>query len=67
VSEGRPPFPESLCHSCSAPPRYVKSDRGSVFIHCPILQRYPPQPVIRCGEYRPVGDFMRPDDAHEVS
>jgi hypothetical protein len=49
------PFPESLCHSCGAPPRYVKSDRGSIFIHCPVLQRYPPQPVIQCGEYRPAG------------
>ena len=38
------PFPESLCHTCAAPPRYVVSDRGSVFIHCPVLQLYPPQP-----------------------
>ncbi len=47
------PFPESLCHSCAAPPRYVVSDRGSVFIHCPILARYPPQPVLACIAYVP--------------
>jgi hypothetical protein len=48
-----PAFPASLCHRCGAPPRYVRSDRGSVFIHCPILRRYPPQPVSTCTEYRP--------------
>ena len=42
------PFPESLCHRCAAPPRYVTSDRGSIFIHCPLLGRYPPQPVVAC-------------------
>jgi hypothetical protein len=47
------PFPDSLCHTCAAPPRYVTSDRGSVFIHCPILGRYPPQPVRACEAYRP--------------
>ena len=47
------PFPESLCHSCAAPPRYVTSDRGSVFIYCPILELYPPQPVTACEAYRP--------------
>jgi hypothetical protein len=47
------PFPNSLCHSCAAPPRYVRSDRGAVFIHCPILSRYPPQPVLACEAYRP--------------
>jgi hypothetical protein len=45
------PFPESLCHRCAAPPRYVTSDRGSVFIHCPVLQRYPPQPVLACDAF----------------
>lgn len=49
----RPPYPESLCHSCAAPPRYVVSDRGSVFIHCPLLKAYPPQPVLTCSLYRP--------------
>lgn len=47
------PFPESLCHRCAAPPRYVESDRGSVFIHCPLLGRYPPQPVLACDAFRP--------------
>jgi hypothetical protein len=47
------PFPGSLCHSCAAPPRYVESDRGSVFIFCPIYGRYPPQPVVTCEEHRP--------------
>jgi len=46
------PFPESLCHSCAAPPRYVRSDRGSVFVFCPVFKRYPPQPVLSCAEYR---------------
>lgn len=47
------PFPESLCHSCAAPPRYVTSDRGAVFIHCPVFQKYPPQPVLSCPGFRP--------------
>jgi hypothetical protein len=47
------PFPDSLCHSCAAPPRYVTSDRGSVFIHCPVLKTYPPQPVLACTAYVP--------------
>ncbi len=46
------PFPASLCHRCAAPPRYVKSDRGSVYIHCPLLARYPPQPVLACDAFR---------------
>jgi hypothetical protein len=46
------PFPDSLCHGCAAPPRYVRSDRGAVYIHCPILARYPPQPVRACEHYR---------------
>ena len=56
MADGRPavlPFPESLCHRCAAPPRYVTSDRGSVFIHCPLLQSYPPQPVLACALYVP--------------
>jgi len=48
------PFPESLCHGCAAPPRYVTSDRGSTFIHCPLLRCYPPQPVIVCALFSPV-------------
>ncbi len=47
------PFPESLCHRCAAPPRYVNTER-STFILCPLLPtKYPPQPVLRCGLFRP--------------
>ena len=46
------PFPESLCHRCAAP-RLVTSDRGSVFIYCPLLQRYPAQPVRACDLFTP--------------
>lgn len=59
MSAGRPPvapFPESLCHRCGAPPRYVTSDRGSVFIYCPLLQRYPSQPVVDCAAFLPRAD-----------
>ena len=46
------PFPESLCHRCAAPPRYVRSG-CSVFILCPLLpNKYPPQPVLRCALFR---------------
>jgi hypothetical protein len=45
-----------LCHSCAAPPRYVVSDRGAVFIHCPVLKLYPPQPVLTCVAYAPRGE-----------
>ena len=51
--EGERPFPESLCHRCAAPPRYVTSDRGAVFIYCPVLKRYPPQPVVACEAFVP--------------
>ena len=50
------PFPSSLCHQCAAPPRYVRTDKGSVFIHCPILRRYPPQPVHSCDAFIPRRD-----------
>jgi hypothetical protein len=47
------PFPESLCHRCAAPPRYVRS-ATTIFILCPLLpQKYPPQPVLRCALFRP--------------
>ncbi|MBJ6761878.1 hypothetical protein JGU66_13980 [Myxococcaceae bacterium JPH2] len=43
------PFPESLCHRCGAPPRYVQT-RTSTFIMCPLLpQKYAPQPVRACA------------------
>jgi hypothetical protein len=46
------PFPESLCHECAAPPRYVKT-KTSTFILCPILpNKYPPQPVRTCASFR---------------
>ena len=47
------PFPDSLCHRCAAPPRYVRS-ATSVFILCPLLPgKYPPQPVRQCPLFRP--------------
>jgi len=47
------PFPQSLCHKCAAPPRYVRTDT-SVFILCPIVQeKYPRQPVLQCPYFRP--------------
>lgn len=55
MSAGEPekPFPESLCHRCAAPPRYVRTGT-SVFILCPLLpQKYPPQPVLRCPLFKP--------------
>jgi hypothetical protein len=55
-----PPFPGSLCHSCAAPPRFVTSDRGSVFLYCPLLGRYPAQPVTSCDAYRKVREDKVP-------
>lgn len=48
------PWPESLCHLCAAPPRYVRTAR-STFILCPRLgeAKYPPQPVRACALYTP--------------
>jgi hypothetical protein len=49
------PFPESICHRCAAPPRYVKTE-ASVFILCPILpNKYPRQPVLSCPLYKARG------------
>ncbi len=46
------PHPQSLCHRCAAPPRYVET-KTSVFIQCPIApMKYPPQPVARCDFFR---------------
>jgi hypothetical protein len=56
---------ESLCWSC-AQVREVISGKGSRFLLCLLAQsdsrfpKYPPQPVLRCGEYKP-----RQDDATE--
>ena len=46
------PFPDSLCHVCAAPPKYVRTSR-SIFIFCPLFRRYPPQPVSACPKFIP--------------
>ena len=47
------PFPESLCHRCAAPPKYVRT-KTSVFIQCPLLpDKYPRQPVLSCPLFQP--------------
>ena len=47
------PFPESLCHGCGAPPRYV-AGKNTTFILCPRLPgKYPPQPVRSCALFTP--------------
>ena len=47
------PFPESLCHRCGAPPRYIRT-QTSVFILCPLVpEKYPRQPVRECAYFRP--------------
>jgi hypothetical protein len=58
---------ESLCESCGHL-REVISAEGSRFPHCLLAQsdsrfpKYPPQPVLRCGGYkpRPNGDDKKP-------
>ncbi len=57
------PFPESLCHRCDAPPRYVGNARGSVFILCPRWpSKYPPQPVRACASFAPRAEDAEPVD-----
>lgn len=46
------PFPDSLCHACAAPPRYIRTAKAT-FIFCPIFKKYPPQPVSSCEAFRP--------------
>jgi RimJ/RimL family protein N-acetyltransferase len=47
------PFPESLCHRCAAPPKYVRTAR-STFVMCPLVaEKYPRQPVLQCALFRP--------------
>lgn len=47
------PFPTSLCHSCAAPPKYVRT-QTSLFILCPLIpEKYPRQPVLHCPYFRP--------------
>jgi hypothetical protein len=49
------PYPESLCHRCAAPPRYVET-KSATFILCPLLpNKYPPQPVRECPLFKPLG------------
>ena len=49
----RKPFPKSLCHRCAAPPQYIHTER-SIFIRCPILTKYPPQPVLACDAFKEI-------------
>ena len=46
-------YPESLCHDCAAPPRYIVNSRGSIFLFCPVFKKYPPQPVRECEKFVP--------------
>jgi RimJ/RimL family protein N-acetyltransferase len=47
------PFPESLCHRCAAPPRYLRT-AASLFIRCPLVaEKYPRQPMSSCEQFRP--------------
>jgi hypothetical protein len=34
----------------------VTSDRGSVFVYCPLLKQYPPQPVLACDAWPALQD-----------
>jgi hypothetical protein len=34
----------------------VTTDRGSVFIYCPIFKTYPAQPVVVCPEFVTAGE-----------
>ena len=59
------PFPESLCHRCAAPPRYVRTEQ-SVFILCPVLpNKYPRQPVLRCPAFTPSPPSPSPSPSDE--
>ena len=54
------PFPNSLCHTCAAPPRYVRTP-SATFILCPLLPlKYPQQPVLHCHLYRRLEDGPLP-------
>ena len=53
-------FPDSLCHACAAPPRFTVSDRGAVFLWCPLWKKYPPQPVRACEKFVPRADAKDP-------
>jgi hypothetical protein len=64
VEVDRRPFPKSLCHRCAAPPQYIHTER-STFIRCPILKRYPPQPVLACEAFEPVPGTEEPASESE--
>jgi hypothetical protein len=50
MSSAALPFPESICHRCSALKR-VKG-ANSTFLMCTALERkYPPQPVLTCEAF----------------
>jgi hypothetical protein len=46
------PFPQSLCHRCSAS-KYVQT-KTSVFVLCTAIpeRKYPPQPVPECDLFK---------------
>ncbi|HMF09666.1 MAG TPA: hypothetical protein VKJ00_11050 [Thermoanaerobaculia bacterium] len=46
------PFPESLCYRCAAPIKLIRTKR-STFLYCPVLKRYPPQPISACEKFTP--------------
>jgi hypothetical protein len=46
-------YPDSLCHDCAAPPKFIRNRRGSIFLFCPLFKRYPPQPVRACEKFVP--------------
>ncbi len=57
------PYPNSLCHTCAAPPRYIQSAR-SIFILCPLLDgKYPCQPVTQCDLFKLADKPCAPMDA----
>jgi DNA-nicking Smr family endonuclease len=71
-----PPFPDSLCHGCTAR-RYVTT-RTSTFVQCTALPvKYPRQPVVSCAAFDPAPVVMpingtldlhtvRPDEIGEL-
>lgn len=61
AAKGSPlPFPESLCHRCAAPPKYVVT-RTAAYILCPLVpEKYPRQPVLACPYFRPRGPTTAP-------
>jgi hypothetical protein len=56
-------YPESLCHDCAAPPRYIVNSRGSIFLFCPLFKKYPPQPVRECEKFVPRSPAGKTDPA----